>query len=84
MSEPLFRVADERVRRRGRALEQEFEALGRFPTYFVDLDELAGEMPPAPRVTWAGRLRETGGVAVRSLPALLGFRKPERASRGLG
>jgi Protein of unknown function (DUF2652) len=79
LSEPLFRCADERVRRRSRPLEQELEGLGRVPTYFMDLAEIAADPPPGPEATPLGRFRENVGVVLRSLPFLLGLRKPRFA-----
>jgi Protein of unknown function (DUF2652) len=83
LSDPLFANADESLRGRARALEQEFEGLGRARTYFLDLQQIAAGLPPAPVATWWGRQRETWGVALRSLPRLLGLARHGAALRNL-
>jgi Protein of unknown function (DUF2652) len=83
LSEPVFRRVDDRVRNRSQALAQELEGLGLVSTYFMNLADLAGEAPPAPKVTAFGRFRENFGVVLRSLPYLLGVKRPRFAARGL-
>lgn len=83
LSEAVYTRVDERVRSWGRALEQELEGLGTVPTYFMDLGEIAGDRPPKPNVTALGRVRENVGVVLRSLPYLLGLRKPRFAAGSL-
>ncbi len=73
LSDRLFANADHSLRERARALEQEFEGLGRARTYFLDLQEAATDLPPAPVASWWSKQRETLGVALRSLPRLLGL-----------
>jgi len=79
LSEPLFTLSDEQMRACGRPLPQEFEGLGSLLTYFVDIKDLAAELPPKPQITRLGQLRETWGVMLRTLPYLLGIRKPRFA-----
>jgi len=83
MSGDVFRSVGDPIRSRGRALEQEFEGLGIVPTYFMDLAEIAGDAPPKPEVTALGWVRENFGVVLRSLPYLLGLKRPRFAARGL-
>jgi hypothetical protein len=83
LSEAVFRCVDDPVRSRGQALAQELEGLGIVPTYFLDLAEIAGDAPPEPEVTALRRLRENSGVVLRSLPYLLGLKRPRFAARGL-
>jgi hypothetical protein len=80
LSEAVFRGVDERVRARSQALEQELEGLGRVPTYFMNPAEIAGEAPPAPQVTPLGSFRENLGVVLRSLPYLIGLKRPRFAA----
>ena len=79
LSEPLFSVSDEHMRTHSRPLAQEFEGLGPVQTYFVDMKDVATDLPPKPQITRLGQLRENWGVALRSLPYLLGIRKPRFA-----
>ena len=83
LSEAVFRSVDDRVRGRGQALEQELEGLGHVRTHFVDLANLAEDLPPLTKVTALGRCRENLGVVVRSLPYLLGMKRPRFARRDL-
>ncbi|HKB83764.1 MAG TPA: hypothetical protein VKD04_11235 [Burkholderiales bacterium] len=75
LSEPLFRLSDERIRTHTRPLPREFEGLGPVQTYFIDIEDVAGGLPPRPKVTRLGRFRETGGVIIRTLPYRAGLRK---------
>lgn len=79
LSEPLLRLSDEKIRARTQSLPQEFEGLGRVQTYFVDIRDVATELPPKPEATRFARFRETFGVIVRSLPYNFGLRKPRYA-----
>jgi Protein of unknown function (DUF2652) len=83
LSEAVFRRVDDRIRSRGQALEQELEGLGVVPTYFMDLAEIAGAALPEPAVTAGGRFRENFGVVLRSLPYLVGLKRPRFAAGGL-
>lgn len=76
MSESAFAGCDEELRGLARELEQELEGLGTVRTWFIDLADVRGELPPPPRATWVARQRTTLGVLFRSLPYALGFRKP--------
>ncbi len=79
LSEPLFSVSDEKIRTHTQSLPQEFEGLGPVQTYFIDIKDVAAELPPKPKVTWLAQQRETWGVVIRSLPYRIGLRKPRFA-----
>jgi len=79
LSEALFGASDEKIRAHSRPLPQEFEGLGSLLTYFVDIKDVAPELPSRPHVTRIGQLRENWGVVLRTLPYLLGLRKPRFA-----
>jgi len=81
LSEAVFRRIDDSIRSRGQSLAQELEGLGVVPTYFLDVTEIAGDAPPDPEVTPLGRFRENFGVVFRSLPYLLGLKRPRYALR---
>lgn len=76
MSEPLFAACGEPIRRDARPLEQELEGVGRACTHYIDLATVAEPLPERPRITPYGQRRETWGVLVRTLPYVLGLRKP--------
>ena len=74
MTEQLYRLLDPELRDRAVLVEQELEGLGRVPLYFVALDELPSELPPAPKPALPARIRETVGFGMRAFPRVLGLR----------
>jgi hypothetical protein len=79
LSEPLFQLSDESIRAHTQSLTQEFEGLDPMQTYFIDIKDVAAEIPPKPEVTRLAQMRETWGVVIRSLPYLIGLKKPRFA-----
>lgn len=79
LSEALFGLSDENIRTHTQPLPQEFEGLGPVQTYFIDIRDVAAELPPKPEVTRFAQMRETWGVVIRSLPYLVGLKKPRFA-----
>jgi uncharacterized protein DUF2652 len=71
MSEPLFESLEPQLRERAERVEQELEGLGTMPLYFVELDDLPIELPPAPRPSLPARIRETFGLGLRAFPRVL-------------
>jgi hypothetical protein len=82
MSEPIYELSEPELRRRAIRLEQDLEGLGTVPTYFVDLGDVPIELPPPPEPTLRGRVRETLGVGMRSLPQVIGVRPLRARDRG--
>jgi hypothetical protein len=78
-SDSLSIGSDERLRAHGQPLAQEFDGVGSVLTHYVDIRDVAPGMPPKPQVTRFGQLRENWGVVLRTLPYLLGVRKPRHA-----
>jgi hypothetical protein len=70
MTAAVFRHADQALRARARGIEQELEGLGRTSVYFVDMQELAMELPPPPRATLRQRVAVTLGVMIGGMPHL--------------
>jgi hypothetical protein len=81
MTDPVFRDSEASLRDRGRSVEQELEGLGKAQVYFIDLQELAADLPPPPRATRRGRLAMTTGLALRGMPHLLGLKVGAMATR---
>ena len=54
---------------------QELEGIGPVRTYFVDVEDLAGSVPPLPDTPWFGRLGRTVAVVGSGLPYMLGLRR---------
>jgi hypothetical protein len=76
MTEPLYRDAAA-IWSTAKNLEHEFEELGKIQTFFVDVDELPAAAPlPARGSRWRG-FWEQLRIVVRSLPYLLGVRRPQ-------
>ncbi len=75
LSEPLFELSDETIRTRTVPLAQEFEGLGPVQTYFIDIRQVATELPPVPKRTLLARMRTTGSIIIRSIPYMLGLKK---------
>jgi hypothetical protein len=83
MSEALWQHTNPLVRDRARGLAEDFEGLGTTQTYYVDLAEIAHAVPPRPRISFTARWREHLGVTARSLPYMLGLKKPCAGFRNL-
>jgi Protein of unknown function (DUF2652) len=75
MSESLYQRLDLQLRGSAVLVEQELEGLGTLPLYFVDLAELAVDLPGPPTPTFPAQVRETVGIGLRSVPRLLGFQR---------
>ncbi len=59
-------------------LSHDLEGIGPVRTYFVDVAEFAGSLPPLPDPRWVDRLGRTLDVAGRGLPYMLGLRRRRR------
>jgi len=81
MTDQVFRHSEASLRDRSHSVEQELEGLGRTQVYFVDIHELAADLPPPPNATRRGRLAMTMGVALRGMPHLLGLKRGAAATR---
>jgi hypothetical protein len=79
MSEPIYEQSDPAIREKAVGIEQELEGIGTTKAYFVDLDQIALELPPITDAALPGRLRETIGVMIRGLPPLVGIRRSRSA-----
>ena len=74
LSDALFHAAGRDVH--GRHIEEELPGLGPTAMHWVDLSEIAADLPPSSPVTRLAQARENFGVIRRSLPYLLGLRRP--------
>ena len=79
MSGPVYRQSAAQFRERATEIEDELEGLGVATLYFVDLQALAPERTSPPTGTLTRRLRETFGVAARSVPRMLRRQQPVRS-----
>lgn len=63
-------------------VSQDLEGIGAVRTYFVDIADVTGSLPPAPDPGWLERLGRTVNVAGRGLPYMLGLRRRQHVASG--
>jgi Protein of unknown function (DUF2652) len=80
LSEALYRTGDGTQLDRVHEVSQELEGIGPVRTYFVDVEDLAGPLPPQPDPSWPGRLGRTVDLVGRGLPYMLGLRRPRHTA----
>jgi Protein of unknown function (DUF2652) len=81
LSESLYRsggasLADHPVHE----ISLDLEGFGPVRAYSMDVDHLAGPLPPVPDPSWLRRFRETVVILGRGLPFMLGLRRRRRAA----
>ena len=79
-SEELYRTGDGALPDHLRELPQDLEGIGPVRTYFVDVEDLGGSLPPLPDPSWLGRLGQTVAVVGPGLPYMLGLRRRRRTA----
>ena len=79
-SEELYRGGETPVPDPAHEIAQDLEGIGPVRGWFVDVEDLAGSVPPLPDPTWRERLGRTVGVAGSGLPYMLGLRRTRRAA----
>ena len=80
LSEALYRTGNGALTDRVHEVSQDLEGIGPVRAYFVDVEDLAGSLPPEPDPSWLGRLGRTVGLVGRGLPYMLGLRRPRRTA----
>lgn len=75
LSEQLYRSSDAALPHPVHEVSQDLEGIGPVRTYFVDVEDLAGPLPPPPDPSLLGRLGRTLSLAGRGLPYMLGMRR---------
>jgi hypothetical protein len=79
-SEELYRTGDVTLPDAVHEISQDLEGIGSVREYFVEIEDLAGSLPPLPTPTLPGRLGRTLSVAGRGLPYQLGLRRIRRTA----
>jgi hypothetical protein len=79
-SEELYQAGAAALPDPVREVSQDLEGIGPTRAYFVDIDDLAGSVPPPPEPSLLGRLGRTVDVAGRGLPYMLGLRRRRRTA----
>jgi hypothetical protein len=78
LSEELYRSGEDAVPKPVHEVEQDLEGIGPSRAYFVEVEQIAGPLPPAPEPSFASRLAVTVGMLARGLPYMLGLRRRKR------
>ena len=81
-SEELHRAGGAALGDPVQEVSQDLEGIGLVRTYFVDIADLAGSLPPLPDPPLLRRLGMTVDVAGRGLPYMLGLRRRRRIAAG--
>jgi Protein of unknown function (DUF2652) len=76
-SEELYRTGEDTLPE-VREVSQELEGIGRASAFFVEIEDVAGPLPPPPDPSWPSRIGRTLDVAGRGLPYMLGLRGRRR------
>jgi len=75
LSEALYRAGDGALLDRVHEVSQDLEGIGPVRTYYVDVEDLAGPLPPPPDPSVLGRVGDTVGLVGRGLPYMLRLRR---------
>jgi Protein of unknown function (DUF2652) len=79
-SEDLYRAGESALPESVHEISDDLEGIGSVRAYFVEMEDLAGSLPPLPDPPLLGRLGRTVGVVGRGLPYMLGLRSGRRAA----
>src|SRR5919204_5153046 len=74
-SEELYRTGGAALPDPVHEVSQDLEGIGPVRTYFVDVEDLAGPLPPPQDPSLLGRVGDTVGLVGRGLPYMLGLRR---------
>ena len=77
-SEELYRTGEDALPE-VREVSQELEGIGPASAFFVEIEDVAGALPPLSDPSWPSRIGRTLDVAGRGLPYMLGLRRRRRA-----
>ena len=79
-SEELYRTSEAALPDPVHEVSQNLEGIGPVRAYFVDIEDLAGSLPPLPDPSWLERVGRTVDVVGRGLPYMVGLRRPRRTA----
>jgi len=82
-SEDLYRTGEAALPGRVHEISHDLEGIGPARTYFVEIEDLGGSLPPLPDPPLLGRLGRTLDVAGRGLPYMLGLKRRHRIASAL-
>jgi hypothetical protein len=78
MSEELYRSGEADLNP-VHEVAHDLEGIGPVRTFFVDVEDIAGPLPPTPDPSLPRRLASTVGLVGRGLPYMVGLRRPRAA-----
>ena len=78
-SEALYRTGEDALPE-VQVVSQELEGIGPSSAFFVEIEDVAGTLPPPRDPSWPGRIGRTLDVAGRGLPYMLGLRRRRRVA----
>ena len=82
LSVELYRTGASALPKSMQEVSHDLEGIGPVRTYFSDIADVAGSLPPMPDPPLLGRLGRTLDVAGRGLPYMLGLRRRRRVAAG--
>ena len=80
LTEELYRTGKAALPDPVHEVSQDVEGIGSVRAYFVEIEDLAGSLPPLPDPSWLARLGRTLEVAGRGLPYMLGLSRRRRTA----
>jgi hypothetical protein len=80
LSEDLYSTSSHPLAGPTHEVAQDLEGIGPVRSYFVDVADLPGSLPPLPDPPWLGRIGRTLAVAGSGLPHMLGLRRRPHAA----
>lgn len=76
MTDPVIEQLEPELRQRSRALEHDFEGIGRTATHYFEINDFATTPPVSLAPSLPRKLWNKVTLELRSLPYLLGFKEP--------
>jgi hypothetical protein len=80
MSEALYRSGEAALTDQVQEVSEDLEGIGPVRTYFVEVESIAGPLPPPPEPSLLSRAGATVGMLARGLPYMLGRRRRRQES----
>jgi hypothetical protein len=80
VSEELYRTATAPMPGPTHEVSQDLEGIGPVRSYFLDVTQLPGSLPPLPEPSVLGRVGRTLAVAGSGMPYMLGLRRRRRTA----
>lgn len=76
-TEPVRGRCEPDLAARAIGIEEELEGLGVQRLYYVDIGQIAEELPAPPAATWTAKVAHEAGLTLRSVPYYVGLKRPQ-------